>query len=108
MDATVYAPADQVPSLLDWLRSEHIEGLSVQRATGRPAPTEMGFDAAAVDLILSAPAVTALAGSLAIWLRTRKSQVKIRVKSGEREVEVESSNVANAETVIKKALESSE
>jgi hypothetical protein len=68
----------------------------------------MGIDAATLELILSAPAVTALAGSLALWLRTRRSRIKIRIRADGREVEVDSTNVANADSVIKRALTGSD
>lgn len=105
MQATIQAPSDQIPSLLEWLRRERLEDVTVARATAAPGPDEMGFDAAAVEVVLAAPAIVALAGSVGVWLRMRKSDVKIRISSRGRQVDIESSNVQDAERLIREVLD---
>jgi hypothetical protein len=104
MEATILAESDQLPSLLTWLRQEHIDGMTVEKAIGTPRKGEMGIDLAALNLVLSAPAVATLAASVTVWLKTRRSKVTIRIKSADKEIEIDSTNVDHADEVIRNAL----
>lgn len=106
--AQVFLSSDQVSDLLAWLRAEEIDGLVVRKAPGTPRAGEMGFDASMLEVLVDAPAMAALAGSLGIWLRSRRSRVKVELEVGGRKVKIDSTNIDDADKVLLEALRSSE
>jgi hypothetical protein len=93
-------PAGELRSLRDWLRADDAFGGSADLALSRPGVGEMGAVADTLNVVLGPAEVAALAGALSVWLRTRRSDVKVRVRSGEREVEVDATNVSDPERFV--------
>jgi hypothetical protein len=98
--------ARELSALRDWLMRERIEGLTAaERKPRPPAAGEMGLDPVTLLVVLSAPAVTALAKSLQLWLQTRVKKVTLVVKSSTHDLKVTSENLNSSaiEEIIKAA-----
>ncbi|MEU8775759.1 hypothetical protein [Streptomyces sp. NPDC048606] len=101
---------DELRRLEHWLRQDgRLRGVSV---TGRPAPLrdgDMGPVLEALQLVLEPQGLlTAVAASLGTWAGVRRRQVRVRVRSGEKEVEIDASRLDAPEDValrIVRALE---
>lgn len=98
---------DELRALREWLAGEdELRG----RVTLRGAPPRPGEMGAVVDLITvavgSGGAATVLAGSLAVWLRNRRSDVTIEVRETKqgRTVKVTGNRVEDAEALIREVL----
>ena len=93
-------------ALAKWLRG-HRELQGRVRAIPRPpTDSELGGALDVLSVALgSGGAVAALAHSLAVWLTSRKADVKLIVKRDGRSVELSALRVADAEALIKQILE---
>ncbi|HEX4703317.1 MAG TPA: hypothetical protein VH352_14410 [Pseudonocardiaceae bacterium] len=98
VDATISLPdrPDDLASLLAWLRDEdELRG----RVSRRVAPIAQGDMGAATDaltvMVGSGGAVTVLLGSIAVWLKTRRSDVTVRFVLGDRKIEVDTKRIKN-------------
>jgi hypothetical protein len=96
VDATISLPGrpDDLLSLLAWLRDEdELRGHVSQRV----APIQEGHMGAATDALTvmlgSGGAVTVLFGSIAVWLRNRRSDVTVELSLGNRKIRVDGKRI---------------
>jgi hypothetical protein len=61
----------------------------------------MGAISDALNVGVGPGEAAALASAVCVWLRTRKSDVKVRFRNGDREVEVRATNLDSAEQLIR-------
>lgn len=92
--------------LQDWLQRESIPGMTVQRARRPARPGEMGgFDPTSLSVQLGQEAVRegvkGLFGSIQTWLKTRKADLTVVARNGERSVEVKLKNLNDPSEVVK-------
>ncbi|MFJ5549236.1 hypothetical protein [Streptomyces sp. NPDC093225] len=97
---------DELRQLQGWLRAdEDLAGITV---TGRQAPArdgEMGPALEALHLVLEPQGLlTAVAASVGTWASTRRRAVRIRVRSGEKEVEIDAPRLADPDEVARRIL----
>jgi hypothetical protein len=96
MDATISVPdqPDDLTSLLAWLRDEDELRGHVGRRT---APIEHGHMGAVTDaltvMVGSGGAVTVLLGSIAVWLKNRRSDVTVLLSLGDRKIQVDGKRI---------------
>lgn len=99
--------ADELRALRQWLSAEDEFRGRVALRGGTPRPGDMG---PVVDLLTvavsSGGAATVLAGTLAVWLRNRRSDVSIEISETEegRTVKVTGNRVGDAEALIREVL----
>ncbi|GAB3260158.1 effector-associated constant component EACC1 [Kineosporia babensis] len=104
MQAIIEVQADAVPSFIDWIARERLDTVRVARCT-LPGPSEqMGADVQTLELFLSPVVLTAVATSITVWLRSRTSHVRIRIRTATRDIEVNSSHTPDTEQLIREAL----
>jgi len=86
----------ELADLRQWLRSARMPGGSVNAATSPPGDGALGgwTEALAVSLG-SGGAVAAFAGALTAWLKTRRSDVSVRVVSKDGEVTIRVTHAAH-------------
>ena len=103
MDATISLPdqPDDLTSLLAWLRDEDDLRGHVSRRT---APIQRGDMGAVTDsltvMLGSGGAVTVLVSSIAVWLKTRRSDVTVHLTLGDRTIQVDGKRIkSNPETL---------
>lgn len=95
--------AGALESLSRWLRGDPSFGGRVRTIRSAPEPGQLGLPPEALAVALgSGGAVTMLASSLAsslkTWLgRPRGARLRLRIREGEREVDIELSNLERAD-----------
>jgi hypothetical protein len=96
MDATISLSGqpDDLTSLLTWLRDEdELRG----RVSRRVAPIQRGDMGAVTDaltvMVGSGGAVTVLLGSIAVWLKNRRSDVTVHLSLGDRKIQVDGKRI---------------
>jgi hypothetical protein len=96
MDATISLSGqpDDLTSLLTWLRDEdELRG----HVTRRVAPIQRGDMGAVTDaltvMVGSGGAVTVLLGSIAVWLKNRRSDVTVHLSLGDRKIQVDGKRI---------------
>ncbi|MEU8649725.1 hypothetical protein [Streptomyces sp. NPDC048737] len=98
--------AYELRQLQKWLRDDD----ELRRATisGRNAPMEsgdMGPVLEALQVLLEPQGVlTALAASVGTWAGVRRRGVRIRVRSGEKEVEIDASRLRDPDDIASRIL----
>jgi len=94
--------AEEVKNLEDWLLDEPgLAGCPVTRPPARPEPGQMGALSDVLVVALGSGGMgVALANSLSVWLRTRVSDVSLRIRTKQGEVELTASNTKNAAALI--------
>ncbi|MFG3405875.1 hypothetical protein [Streptomyces sp. NPDC048142] len=104
MEVTVHAegpdPAEELRSLHDWLRDvEELRG-RVDRQESPPRPGMLGPLLDALSVALGpAGAATALATAVIAWLRTRRSEIRIKVTlPNRRSVELTAKGVSDLDS----------
>ncbi|GAA1582249.1 hypothetical protein GCM10009789_40020 [Kribbella sancticallisti] len=115
MDVTVrvsgQAAEDELRSLRDWLSADDTFRGRVTLETSHRGTEDMG---AVIDLLVvavgSGGAATVLAGAIATWLRTRRSDVTVEIveSAHHRTVKVTALRVKDAEAMIRGVLGASE
>jgi Effector Associated Constant Component 1 len=93
-------------SLEDWLLDEPLlAGCAVTRPAAAPEPGQMGALSDVLVVALgSGGAGAALASSLSVWLRTRVSHVTVKLRVGDRELEVSATNMRDPEPLIRELV----
>lgn len=93
---------DELQSLEEWLLEDPgLAGCPVSRPTAAPVPGQMGVLSDILIVALGSGGVgAALASSLSVWLRTRVSDLTVRIRTHQGEVELEARNVKDPEAVI--------
>ena len=92
--------AGELRSLRDWLRADDGFVGTVDLDVSRPRVGEMGVLGDSLNVVLGPADIAALATALSVWLRSRKSDLRVRLRSGEREVEVDATNVDDPERFV--------
>lgn len=94
--------AAELKNLEDWLLDEPgLAGCPVTRPAGRPEPGQMGALSDVLVVALGSGGMgVALASSLSVWLGTRVSDVSLRIRTMQGEVELTASNTKNAAALI--------
>ena len=92
----------ELESLEDWLLDEPgLAGCPVVRPVVTPEPGQMGAVSDVLVVTLGSGGMgVALAGSLSVWLRTRVSDLNLRIRTQRGEVEVTANNVKDAEALV--------
>src|ERR1700738_2598379 len=96
MDATISLPGqpDDLTSLLSWLRAEAELRGHVSRRVAPIQRGEMGGVTDALTVMVgSGGAVSVLLGSIAVWLRNRRSDVMVEISLGERKIQVDGKRI---------------
>jgi hypothetical protein len=98
--------AYELRQLEKWLRDDdELRGATI---SGRNAPTEsgdMGPALEALQVLLEPQGVlTALAASVGTWAGVRRRGVRIRVRSGEKEVEIDASRLRDPDDIASRIL----
>jgi hypothetical protein len=93
-------PAVELRNLRDWLHTDDDFRGSADLAIAAPGIGEMGTASETVNVVIGSGGVAALASALSVWLRTRTSDVKVRIRSGDREIAVDATNVDDAEPLL--------
>lgn len=89
----------------DWIRREQIEGLRVERKSAPAVEGQMGIDPlTALSVVLGSAAVVELVKSLHVWIRTRRPQLKIKLKVGDSDLEINAQNLPDQQALIERAL----
>lgn len=104
MDATIQVTSagnTEFGALWDWLRNERALAGSLRAHRKAAVDGELGgaFDALSVALG-SGGAVAVLANSLTAWLRTRKSDITVTVKTRTGSVKIDARRVKSSDEVI--------
>ncbi|ADD40078.1 effector-associated constant component EACC1 [Stackebrandtia nassauensis] len=105
--AIVTDDPEQARQLLAWLRREsELRGVTDLRLLPpRQTGGHLGEATDTVLAILSNPgAITAVATTIGVWLGQRVGRTRIRVKDGEREVEIETTSRRRAEEYTRTIL----
>lgn len=98
--------AYELRQLEKWLRDD--DDLRGAMISGRSAPTEigdMGPVLEALQVLLEPQGVlAALAASVGTWAGVRRRSVRIRVRSGEKEVEIDASKLRDPDDIASRIL----
>jgi Effector Associated Constant Component 1 len=99
---------EELRNLEDWLLEE--PGLAecpVTRPSAAPRPGEMGALSDVLVVALGSGGMgVALASSLSVWLRTRVSDLTLRIRTQSGEVELTARNTKDAEALIQAIISS--
>ncbi|HEX6361108.1 effector-associated constant component EACC1 [Actinophytocola sp.] len=104
MDATIQVSGDdgtELSALWDWLRKERALAGSLRAQPRSAVDGQLGgaFEVLSVA-VGSGGAVAVLAHSLTAWLRTRKSDITVTVKTATRSVSINARRVGTTDEVI--------
>ncbi|GAA1876521.1 effector-associated constant component EACC1 [Asanoa iriomotensis] len=105
MLVTVEDP-DAFSPLYDWLlRDEMLRGTVVRPAPVSPADQEMGVVADTVEIVAAhGELLTAVATTVGVWLGTRVRRTRIRIKEGDREVEIDTGTLKDPHEIALRIL----
>jgi len=111
MDVQLHLSGDDVgladlKNLEDWLLDEPaLAGYPVTRPVAAPEPGQMGAVSDVLVVALgSGGAGAALASSLSVWLRSRVSQVTVRIRTERGEVELSATSARDPKSVVREIL----
>ncbi|MHC4657106.1 MAG: effector-associated constant component EACC1 [Planctomycetota bacterium] len=100
------ANEQSILGLQDWIRKERISGVQVERKTAPPVKGEMGVEPLTIlSVVLGSAAVIELVKSIHVWLTVRRPKLKISLKVGQSEVEIDAINLPEQERFVEKVLE---
>jgi len=101
-DATEHSILD----IQDWIRRERIKGLQVRRKKDRPSEEEMGVELLPIlSMELGSTVVVELVRSIHVWLKMRRPELKMKLKKGDIEVEIDGRNLSGEQAVIDSVLD---
>ena len=108
MDASVRVvdgDADVVASLAEWLATERELRGAVRTLSNQIGENQLGAVTDIITVILgSGGAGTVLVSSLITWLRTRPTNVKLMIKSGDRSVELDIRTLKDVRPLLEQML----
>jgi hypothetical protein len=90
-------------ALREWLLDARIDGLET-RAPETDVNT-MGLSHDALLLLAPGSAGAALAASISHWIRARRSDLRVRIRQGEREVTLDGRNLRDVEPLVRDLLD---
>jgi Effector Associated Constant Component 1 len=96
-------PSAELASLFNWLNRDDFQGhVDIQRKPMKPG--EMGAISDTLAVTLGAGgAGTALINSIALWIRMRRSAVRLKIRATNGvEIELSADNVENLENIIER------
>jgi hypothetical protein len=93
-------------SLEDWLLDEpELASCTVSRPAAGPEPGQMGAISDVLVVALGSGGMgAALAGSLSVWLRSRVSQMTIRIRTDQGEVEMSATSTRDPGSLIREII----
>ncbi len=104
MQLTVTVPddAEATRSLSQWCRRDpELRGVRIVPLTSPTRPGEMGFVGDALEFLSDNNAlITAAVSTLGTWLATRAVRTRIRVRIGDREVDIDTTNPKKAQEIL--------
>lgn len=84
---------DDLRALARWLRrDDDLKAVTIEESESAGPPDEMGPFTDFVRLVGEPEVIAAVIGGVTTWVTTRSRTVKVRLKKGNREVEVEGSS----------------
>ncbi|MER7724693.1 hypothetical protein [Streptomyces sp. NPDC096323] len=98
---------DDLIGLSGWLRGERRLQGRVQQVRSNPEPGQLGGAFEVLSVTLGSGGIaTVLAGTVATWLQSRRSDPKLRITitRADRTLEIEASNADEAEELIKRFM----
>ncbi|MDD7942813.1 hypothetical protein PHK61_30805 [Actinomycetospora lutea] len=96
----------EASSLAEWLRAdEDVPKSAISLARTPTAKGEMGPVTDIVQLLLDPTTTSATLTAVAAWLTARRQTTTIHIKSGDREVEVESASIKDPAQAAKSLME---
>jgi hypothetical protein len=97
---------DETRRLTQWLHEDEDLRSAKIRAVETPGePGDMGIEAELIEVAFQQHGVlVALAGVLGTWVGTRRRNVKLRVRVGKREVEIDASKMEDPDEVAVRLL----
>jgi hypothetical protein len=91
---------DDLRRLEQWLRDDDLHGVKVNVVDSAAEPGDMGPVPELIQLLLEPQGVmTAVAASIGTWAGMRRRNVRVRVRSGDKEVEIDASRIEDPEEV---------
>lgn len=99
------ADEDTALALRDWLQKEQISGLLVERKSAPPKESHMGIEPLSIlSIILGSAAIVELVRSIHVWIEVRKPKLRLKLRRGQSEVEIEVENLASQKELIESVL----
>ncbi|WP_376770049.1 effector-associated constant component EACC1 [Actinomadura luteofluorescens] len=101
MQVAVVTDENDLRSLYQWLRrDDSLRGLEVHLSHAPPRPDDMGPVPALIQAVLEPQGVvTAFISGVVTWAAARRKVVRIRVRDGEKEVEISGTGIKDPEEV---------
>ena len=91
-------------SMQDWLKNEKIPELKATRKSNKPAKGHMGIDPATIlSIVLGSAAIVKLVESIHVWLKTRRPNINVKIKTPNGNIEIDAQNLPEIDTLIDKA-----
>jgi hypothetical protein len=90
-------------NLQDWIRREDIDGLAIQRRLLPGPEGTMGDAGSTLEIVLGSAAVVQLVRSIHVWLKTRRRNVKIHLKTNDTDLRIEIDSPDDEQAIVKKA-----
>ena len=100
-----FEPEEELRSLASWLRTERVAGAEI-RSHQAPKPGELGSALEIVRILVGdTGAAPILAASLAVWLRTRRKDLKLKITRDDGlNCVVEAKGVSDPQPIIEQFL----
>jgi Effector Associated Constant Component 1 len=97
---------DELRSLADWFEEdEDLNEVAVAPIYAAPKPGQMGSVVEALSAMAQQKeAITAIVTALVTWLSVKKTSTRIRVKRGNKEVEIRGTSIKNSEEAVARIM----
>ncbi|MFC3742131.1 effector-associated constant component EACC1 [Paractinoplanes deccanensis] len=96
-----------VLALQDWLRREQFPpGIVVHPCSEEPGPDDMGAWSDGLKIVFENPGLlTAVATAVGAWVGSRARVTRVKVRDGDREIEIDSRRIKDPEQVARRIQE---